>query len=63
MSQKNRNKIFRSKHSAFQNQGKKLTDMLTVLTKKVTLQVRSKKPTSKQTKQMNLHKARILQLV
>ena len=47
------------------NQGKKLTDMLTVLTKKVTLQVRSKthsnKPNKK--KQMNLHKARILQQV
>ena len=46
------------------NQGKKLTDMLLVY-KKVTFQVRSKthsnKPNKK--KQMNLHKARILQQV
>ena len=33
------------------NQGKKLTDMLTVLTKKVTLQVRSKTPSNKPNKQ------------
>ena len=33
------------------NQRKKLTDMLTVLTKKVTLQVRSKTPSNKPNKQ------------
>ena len=33
------------------NQGKKLTDMLTVLTKKVTLQVRSKTHSNKPNKQ------------
>ena len=54
MSQKNRNKIFRSNHNAFQNQGKKLTDMLTVLTKKVTLQVLSKTHSNKPNKQNKL---------
>ena len=51
MSQKNRNKIFRSNHNAFKNQRKKLTDKLTVLTKKVTLQVRSKTHSNKTNKQ------------
>ena len=36
------------------NQGKKLTDMLTVLTKKVTLQVRSKTHSNKPNKQNKL---------
>ena len=46
------------------NQRKKLTDMLTVLTKKVTLQVRSKTPSNKPNKKKNEPpQTRILQQV